>query len=124
MYINIYTAFKELDVNLNEMATVFQLENIVKIKYIYSPQVLPYFKSAIILSVGFCFKAGITAEILGLQENTIGDQLFTAKMYLEIPNLFAWTVVIIALNFLLEKITIRIIGRIEGWYNDRNRRNY
>ena len=114
IYINIYTAFTQLDTGLNEMATVFNLENKTKIRYIYIPQIVPYFKSAILLAVGFCFKAGITAEILGLQENTIGDKLFTAKMYLEIPNLFAWTIVIICLNFLLEKITVLIIERIEG----------
>ena len=113
VYINMYTAFTQLDSNLNEMARVFNLEREVKIRYIYFPQILPFFKSAILLAVGFCFKSGITAEILSLQENTIGDQLFTAKMYLEIPKLFAWTIVIIALNFLLEKITVCLIKKIE-----------
>ena len=112
IYTNLYNAFINFDPHLNEMATVFRLTPLTQVQYIYLPQLLPYFKSAVLICVGFCFKSGITAEIIGLQSNTNGDQLHTAKKYLDIPNLFAWTVVIIALSFLLERLSTELIGKL------------
>ena len=113
VYTNLYSAFINLDPQLSEMSSVFRLTSLTRLRYIYLPQILPYFKSAVLICVGFCFKSGITAEIIGLQPNTIGDALHNSKMYLDIPNLFAWTLVIIALSFLLERISTWLISKIE-----------
>lgn len=114
IYTNMRSAFAKFDIKLNEMSKVFELSKSAQLKYIYFPQILPYFKSACIIAVGLCFKSGITAEIIGLQSKTIGESLYNAKIYLDTPNLFAWTIIIIILSFIFEKITILLINCLEG----------
>ena len=64
--------------------------------------VLPYFLSACRLSLGMCWKAGVAAEVIGVSSGSIGEKLYNAKIYLNIPDLFAWTIVIIVISFVFE----------------------
>ena len=43
-----------------------------------------------------CWKAGAAAEVIGLCAGTIGEGLYTAKVYFQTAELFAWTAVIVA----------------------------
>ena len=52
------------------------------------PQVLPYFRSAVSAALGLCWKAGTAAEVIGLSGGTIGERLYTAKVYFQTPDLF------------------------------------
>lgn len=60
--------------------------------------VLPYFRSAASLALGLCWKAGVAAEVIGLPAGTVGERLYTAKVYFQTPDLFAWTAVIVAVS--------------------------
>ena len=51
-----------------------------------------------------CIRDRIAAEIIGIPKGSIGENLYNAKIYLETPDLFAWTFVIIAVSVLFEKI--------------------
>ncbi len=104
VYTNLAIAMEQLDPNLNEMATIFQLSLRSKIQYIYIPQMLAPFRSACSIGLGMCFKAGIAAEVIGLPDNSIGEQLYQSKIYLNMPDLFAWTILIILCSFLLEHL--------------------
>ena len=42
--------------------------------------------------------------MLGLPKNSIGKALYNAKIYLEMPDLFCWTAVIILLSLFFEKL--------------------
>ena len=72
------------------MGQVFGLSVKKKIRYIYFPQVFPYLRSAFAVGLGLCWKAGTAAEVIGIPEHSIGEQLYTAKIYLETDRLFAW----------------------------------
>ena len=89
-----------------------------RVRYIYIPQVIPYFRAACALALGLCWKSGIAAEIIGLPMGTIGERLYQAKIYLNMPEMFAWTVVIIAVSILFEKIVMKLIvfcmNKLEG----------
>ena len=74
--------------------------------------VLPYFLSACRLSLGMCWKAGVAAEVIGVPSGSIGEKLYNAKIYLNIPDLFAWTIVIIVISFVFEKCFLGIVSRI------------
>ncbi len=51
------------------------------------------------------FKAGIAKQrSLAFQRVPLEKKLYNAKIYLETPDLFAWTFVIIAVSVLFEKI--------------------
>ncbi len=109
IYSNVLTALEFLDEELTAMAEVLRINKNTRFRYIYLSQILPYFRSACILSIGLCFKAGIAAEVIGLPSNSIGENLFQAKIFFDTPSLFAWTIVIAILSYLFEKICEKTI---------------
>lgn len=106
IYTNILIGIDNLSNELNEMASVFKFTSLTKFRYIIFPQIFPYFSSAITLGLGLAFKAGIAAEVIGIPKNSIGENLYYAKLYLDTPALFAWTMVIIIVSFLFEKLFV------------------
>ena len=64
IYTNLLQGLRNTDKKLLEMAKVFHVGTMKKIKAIYIPSVLPYFMSAIKVGLGFCWKAGIAAEVI------------------------------------------------------------
>ncbi len=78
-------------------------------KYIYLPQLKPYLISACSVSIGLSWKAGIAAEVIGIPDGSIGERLYDAKVYLNSPDLFAWTVVIVLLSVLFEKLFLFLL---------------
>lgn len=104
LYVNTLTGLEKTDRKLLEMAALFRLSRFKKVLHIYIPHILPYILSACSLAVGMAWKSGIAAEIIGLAGNSIGNQLYQAKLYLLTPELFAWTIVIVILSILCEQL--------------------
>lgn len=91
------------------MAKAYRFSFGKKMRYLYLPSLLPYFAAACSTGIGIGWKAGIAAEVLGLPKNSIGKALYNAKIYLEMPDLFCWTAVIILLSLLFEKLAARLL---------------
>ena len=94
---------------LLEMAQVFSMGTGRKIGYIYVSQLLPYLISGCSLALGLCWKAGTAAEVIGIPAGSIGEKLYHAKIYLNTPDLFAWTIVIIGVSFSFEKCFLMLL---------------
>ncbi len=109
IYTNVLQGIESTDKELLEMATVFRIPFGKRIRYIYLPAVLPYFVSACSVGLGFCFKSGIAAEIIGLPANSIGERLYEAKLYLLTEELFAWTAVIVLVSVVFEKAVMLLV---------------
>lgn len=107
---NVYTGIVSVDKNLLEMADSFKVSFEKRFKYIYKIKILPYLRAGILTASGLIFKAGIAAEIIGLQRNSIGENLYNAKIYLNMPELFAWTITILVLSMVFEKGIERLLG--------------
>lgn len=118
VYNNMLSGFMQVDKSLLEMAAVFRLSNMKKIKYIYIPQVLPYFTAACTTSLGLCWKSGIAAEVIGLPNGSMGNRLYETKLYLNTPEMFAWTVVIVLISFIVEKGFLWLINKITARITD------
>lgn len=114
IYLNTLEGIRQTDAQLLEMAQVFRVPRREKLRGIYLPQVLPYFCSAASAALGLCWKAGIAAEVIGLPTGSIGERLYTAKVHFETPELFAWTVVVVALSALLERMVMWLLDRLAG----------
>ena len=112
IYENVCKGIESVDNQLLEMAEVYHLSLFKKIRFIYFPAILPFFTSACINGMGFAWKSGISAEVLCLPKKAIGKEIHNAKIYIEIPELFAWTVVVILFSMLLEKLLILLMQKI------------
>ena len=102
------------DRQLLEMARVFRVPFRRQLWGIWLPAVLPYFRSAASLALGLCWKAGVAAEVIGLPAGSIGEALYTAKVYFQTGDLFAWTAAVILLSLLMERALTRLIRHPEG----------
>lgn len=98
---------------LREMARVFRVPRGRALLAITAPALWPYLIAACRVGVGLAWKSGISAEVIGLPGGTIGERLFTAKLYLATGDLFAWTVIIVILGFGTEKLVLWALGRAE-----------
>ena len=63
------------------------------------------------VALGLSWKAGIAAEVIGIPDGSIGERLYEAKVYLNSADLFAWTVVIIAVSIVFEKLFLLLLRR-------------
>lgn len=97
-----------------EMASAFNMTLPNKIKYIYIPSLKPYFTAAATTSMGLTWKASIAAEVICTPKNSIGSEIYNAKVYLETPSLFAWTLTVIVLSMLLEKLITVLLRKGEN----------
>ncbi len=111
VWANVTEGLGSPDKKLLEMAQVFNMSRKNRIRDIYIPAVRPYFSAAAITAMGLSWKAGIAAEVICSPKNTIGAGISDAKVYLESPQLFAWTITVIVMSVILEKILGRILGR-------------
>lgn len=112
IYTNVLKGIAQTDVQLLQMARVFNVRPWQRFTHIYVSQALPYFQAGCSLALGLCWKSGIAAEVIGLPANSIGEHLYEAKVYLNTPDLFAWTLVIIALSLLFEKAFTWLLNRV------------
>ncbi len=109
IYTNVIKGIQATDASLLQMAKVFRIPYLRKIRYIYLPSVTPYFVSACSVGLGFCWKSGIAAEIISLAQHSIGRQLYEAKLYLDTEGLFAWTIIIVMISAIFEKLIMAMI---------------
>lgn len=111
IYESVLSGLSSADSGLLEMAQVFQIPFAGKFRFIYLPALLPYLAANCRSSIGMGIKSGIAAEVIGIPEHSIGEQLYTAKIYLETDRLFAWTAVIIAMSWFLERCFLLLLEK-------------
>ncbi len=112
IYTNMLQGIKSTDAKLMEMAALFRVGWLKKLKYIHLPHLKPYLVSACSVSIGLSWKSGIAAEVIGIPDGSIGEKLYEAKIYLSSADLFAWTVVIVAISIVFEKIFLVILKKV------------
>ena len=111
LYANALQGFRAADRQLLEMAQVFRMPRFRRVRCIFLPALAPYLKSACHVALGLCWKAGVAAEVIAVTEKSVGGMLYDAKVYLEIPDLFSWTVLIVAVSLGFEKLFLALLNR-------------
>lgn len=108
---NVCAGIRETDAQLLELAKVYRLPRLRVLRRIYVPSVLPYFRAACSSGLGLGWKAGIAAEVLTVPKNSIGRMISESKLYLLTEDLFAWTLAVVLLSLLLQKIMLGLLKR-------------
>ena len=106
IYNSLLGALKARDKGLSEMAAVFHLPFFTRLRYIWIPEVRAALLAASTTAVGLAWKSGVAAELIGLADGTIGGELYSAKLYMDTPSLFAWTVLIVAASLASERLIV------------------
>lgn len=111
---NVTTGIADTDRQLLQMARLYRFGAWRTIMRVYAPSVLPHFLAACNTALGLAWKAGVAAEVLTVPRLSIGRYLYESKLYLETVDLFAWTVVVILLSLVIEKLFTRITAKGGG----------
>jgi NitT/TauT family transport system permease protein len=111
---SVSSGIRVTDPQLLEMAKVYRLPRIHTLRRIWIPSVMPFFRTACSSALGLGWKAGIAAEVLTVPKQSIGRMISEGKLYLMIDELFAWTLTVIALSLLLQKIMLRLLQGRNG----------
>ncbi|HOQ13903.1 MAG TPA: ABC transporter permease subunit [Bacillota bacterium] len=109
MWAGIATGLESVPQELIEMTQVFRFPLWRRITKLYIPAVSPDFRSSLITSIGLSWKAGVAAEIIAIPRLSIGRNMYEAKVYLETPDLFAWTAVVVILSLIFERLLTRLL---------------
>ena len=97
------------DPQLLEMAKIYCLPKRHTLRRIWIPSVMPFFRTACSSALGLGWKAGIAAEVLTVPKRSIGRMISESKLYLMTEELFAWTLTVIVLSLLLQKLMQRLL---------------
>lgn len=117
-YYSTYQSLKNVDKKMIQMARMYDFTPWQKLKYIYINSGRKAFIGAIETGIGFAFKSGITAEVLVLPKASLGMMLYTSKIYLDGLNLTSYTILLIILAVIVEKLVIYLAKKvIEPWQN-------
>ena len=100
---NLSQGIRAVDPQLLEMAKCCRFSWFKTLVLVYLPSLKPFFVAALTNAIGLAWKSAVAAEVLCLPLRALGTQIYYSKLYLEIPDLFAWTVVVVTLSLILEK---------------------
>ena len=64
-------------------------------------------------SITFATGGGeLAAEVIGNPANSIGEQMYLSKIYMDTAELFAWTLTVILLSTVFEKAVLWLLRRV------------
>lgn len=110
---SVHHGIERVDTKLIEITDVFNFTWKEKFRHLYFPSVFSSFSSAFMTSVGIAWKAGVAAEVLCTPKYSIGTSIFESKKYIETPDLFAWTIMVIILSLAIEKLLFNVCAYVE-----------
>ncbi|MCT4686211.1 ABC transporter permease [Vallitalea sp.] len=103
MAISIKEGFDNIDMKLIEMGKIFQFSRFKIVKEIIIPSLKTYFKSGLIILIGLGWKLVIMGEVLS-SGTGLGSQITEGRLNLETNKVFAWSIIVIVLCYLSQKI--------------------
>ncbi len=111
---NLARGLRETDPQLLELARAYRFSPLKTVRLIYLPSLRPYFMTAAATAMGLSWKSGVAAEVLCLPRHAMGTQIANSKLYLEVPDLFAWTAAVVVLSLTLEQLLRRVLSGRKG----------
>lgn len=113
LYSAVQTGLDAADPALLEMAQVFRISPCARIRAIWLPGLLPAFRRGCSVALGICWKSGIAAEVIGLPGGSMGEALYRAKITLSTAEVFAWSIAIVLLSAVLERLLMALLAAAE-----------
>ena len=98
VYAGTLDGLRQIDPRLTEMARVFHMPRMNRLRCVTLPALMPSLTSALSVAMGLAWKSGVAAEVIGIPGGSIGERLYKAKVYLATPDLFAWTLTIVLVS--------------------------
>lgn len=115
IYGNVVAGIRNVDPDLLEMARMYKVKPWRMVRELYLPSILPYLLAGASIAMGIAWKVIIAAEILSQPSLAIGSRLMIAKIDFATAQVFAWTVVVIIISFILEYLLKAMENSLKTW---------
>ncbi|HSV19121.1 MAG TPA: ABC transporter permease subunit [Casimicrobiaceae bacterium] len=113
--VSIWQGAKRMDVNLEEVATVFGYSRVTRIRHVVMPQLAAPALSAVRTGLGITWKYVVMIEMLGLTDG-VGYEVARSFQLFQLQSVIAWTICFLTFVLLVEYLVIRTIERrIYAW---------
>ena len=100
----IYSGLKHVDPKLVVMSNAYEFSRKQRFVHLFIPTMMPFFFSGALSAFGISWKAVVAAEVLCLPKYATGTAMQRAKVHLDTADVFAITIAIILISFILESI--------------------
>ena len=104
VYTNLLAGFDNISKEHLELSKFYRLNTMDVVRFVYIPSVIPQISASLNLIAGLSWKTVVAAEVLAAPQISMGYNLFLSKVFLQVPNLFAWVIAIVCLSLIFEKI--------------------
>src|SRR5205085_2425825 len=98
---NVWQGTQAVNADYVELAQALRFSRLKTLVKIYLPSILPYFFSGARLAFGFGWRVSLVAETLGASSG-VGYRLKQASDLIQMDQVFAWTIVQIAMMLVIE----------------------
>jgi NitT/TauT family transport system permease protein len=98
---NVWQGTQAVNADYVELAQALRLSRTKTLTKIYLPSILPYFFSGARLAFGFGWRVSLVAETLG-SSSGVGYRLKQASDLIQMDQVFAWTIVQVAMMLVIE----------------------
>ena len=105
------TGIKNTNKDLIACCRVYGFSTGKMLRHLYFPSCKPYFFSGSLAAFGLSWKVVAAAEVISLPHRSAGTLLQNAKVHLETAQVFAITLVLVILSFVLESLFSVILHR-------------
>ena len=104
MHAHLYEGFQSMDQALLDVLKLYPPNPIFHFLHVYLPLLKPVIKASLTSGISLAFKVGVMAEILGGMQNGIGRELNLCRLNFDMISMFAWTIWMIFLLVLMDRI--------------------
>lgn len=105
----------EINARYKEMITIYNVSWQKQLKQVILPGLLPRIASGFSLGMGYGWRAVVVGEVLSRPQWGIGDRMAHAQNYFNADELIAWTVVLIIISYVFDKLIDSIKNRLIKW---------
>lgn len=113
LYAGVLAALSGVDESLLEMSRVYKVPVKKRIVNLYVPFVAPYVTKEASAALSFSLKLVVSAEVLANTFFSVGGMMQEAKVYLDMPRLFALVLLTFCIGMLLEWLGMILAGIVE-----------
>lgn len=113
VYTNLLSGLEGINIEYLELAQVYDLSFLTKLKFVYFYGISSEIKGSLSLISGLSWKAVVAAEVLSVPAHSLGYPMLNSKYYLETPRLFAYIVVIVVFSMIMEYFVNRGLKLLE-----------
>ena len=115
VYSAVLEAMQVQNQKMGQLLKVFQVSGPRRALAFHWPSLLPFLLTASRVGVSMSWRAGVAAELIGLPLGSIGVNIYYAKLTFSTAQLFSWTIVIVLLSLICERLFMLLLRQSESW---------